>query len=102
MPLLIGYMAERAVHRDRWVGPLLASPSPVPLRMVNGPEDLPPIDGRYPSGIALRPAGHEASGVRGRPVPAQPAEGRSRPAPPGSKLLMWFTWSGRQTLLNQS
>jgi len=41
--LLIGYMAERRRHRDRWVEALRETR--VPLRLVNGPED--PVSGRH-------------------------------------------------------
>jgi pimeloyl-ACP methyl ester carboxylesterase len=41
--LLIGYMAERRRHRERWVGVL--SETAVPIRLVNGPED--PVSGRH-------------------------------------------------------
>lgn len=39
--LLIRYMEERRVHRDRWVGALLHAT--IPLRLVDGPED--PVSG---------------------------------------------------------
>jgi pimeloyl-ACP methyl ester carboxylesterase len=41
--LLIGYMAERRAHRERWVGAL--QQTRVPLRLVNGPED--PVSGAH-------------------------------------------------------
>ena len=41
MPELIGYMAERRRHRERWVGALLRTA--VPRRLVVGPED--PVSG---------------------------------------------------------
>jgi len=40
---LIGYMAERRRHRERWVGALQATS--VPLRLINGPED--PVSGAH-------------------------------------------------------
>ncbi|MEN8719244.1 MAG: alpha/beta hydrolase, partial [Oceanococcaceae bacterium] len=40
---LIGYMAERRQHRDRWVGALQASP--VPLRVIDGVDD--PVSGGH-------------------------------------------------------
>ena len=40
---LIGYMAERRRHRERWVGVL--ERTSVPLRVVNGPAD--PVSGRH-------------------------------------------------------
>jgi pimeloyl-ACP methyl ester carboxylesterase len=40
---LIGYMAERRRHRERWVGAL--QHTTVPLRVVNGPDD--PVSGRH-------------------------------------------------------
>jgi pimeloyl-ACP methyl ester carboxylesterase len=43
MPKLIGYMAERRRHRERWVGALQRAP--MPLRLVNGIED--PISGLH-------------------------------------------------------
>jgi pimeloyl-ACP methyl ester carboxylesterase len=43
MHLLIGYMAERRAQRARWVGALQRTP--VPLRVVNGPED--PVSGAH-------------------------------------------------------
>lgn len=43
LPSLIGYMAERRTHRERWVGALTASP--VPLRLINGPAD--PVSGAH-------------------------------------------------------
>jgi pimeloyl-ACP methyl ester carboxylesterase len=43
MPKLIGYMAERRRHRQRWVGALQRAP--VPVRLVDGVED--PISGRH-------------------------------------------------------
>lgn len=43
MPRLIGYMAERRRHRQRWVGALQSAP--VPVRLVDGIED--PISGLH-------------------------------------------------------
>ena len=43
MPLLIGYMAERRLHRERWVGALRRSA--VPLRFICGADD--PVSGRH-------------------------------------------------------
>jgi pimeloyl-ACP methyl ester carboxylesterase len=43
MPQLIGYMAERRRHRERWVGALQRSP--IPLRLINGIDD--PISGLH-------------------------------------------------------
>jgi pimeloyl-ACP methyl ester carboxylesterase len=43
MPKLIGYMAERRLHRERWVGALQRAP--VPVRLVDGVDD--PISGRH-------------------------------------------------------
>lgn len=43
MPLLIGYMAERRLHRERWVGALVAAEMPV--RLIDGLED--PISGAH-------------------------------------------------------
>lgn len=43
MPKLIGYMPERIAHRERWVGAL--QKSPVPLKLINGPED--PVSGAH-------------------------------------------------------
>jgi pimeloyl-ACP methyl ester carboxylesterase len=40
---LLGYMAERRAHRERWVGALTTTR--VPLRVVNGPED--PVSGAH-------------------------------------------------------
>ena len=65
MPSLIGYMAERREHRDRWVGAL--QQSKVPIRLINGLRD--PISGahmvaRYrelipqPDIVALPDVGH--------------------------------------------
>ncbi|MCU0681523.1 MAG: alpha/beta hydrolase [Polyangiaceae bacterium] len=42
-PRLIGYMAERRRHRERWVGALERPPCPV--RLIDGPED--PISGAH-------------------------------------------------------
>jgi pimeloyl-ACP methyl ester carboxylesterase len=42
-PRLIGYMAERRRHRERWVGALEQPPCPV--RLIDGPED--PISGAH-------------------------------------------------------
>lgn len=42
MPRLLGYIAERGAHRERWVGALLEAGCP--LTLVNGVED--PISGR--------------------------------------------------------
>jgi pimeloyl-ACP methyl ester carboxylesterase len=41
--LLIGYMAERRKHRDRWVGALVRTK--VPLRVIDGPAD--PVSGAH-------------------------------------------------------
>ena len=41
LPKLIGYMAERRLHRERWVGAL--QKSRVPIRLINGLDD--PISG---------------------------------------------------------
>jgi pimeloyl-ACP methyl ester carboxylesterase len=65
MPKLIGYMAERRLHRERWVGALVGAPMPV--RLINGLLD--PISGahmvaRYrelvpnPDVVELPDAGH--------------------------------------------
>ena len=65
MPSLIGYMAERREHRDRWVGALRQSK--VPIRLINGLRD--PISGahmvaryreliRQPDIVALPDVGH--------------------------------------------
>ena len=65
LPKLIGYMAERREHRERWVGALQRSN--VPLRLINGLRD--PISGahmvaRYrelipnPDVVELPEAGH--------------------------------------------
>ncbi len=43
LPKLIGYMAERRTHRERWVGALQAST--VPVRLINGLRD--PISGAH-------------------------------------------------------
>jgi len=43
MPKLIGYMAERRQHRERWVRPLVEPPCPI--RLVNGLVD--PISGAH-------------------------------------------------------
>lgn len=43
MARLIGYMAERREHRERWVGALTASP--VPLRVIDGLDD--PVSGAH-------------------------------------------------------
>ena len=43
MPQLIGYMAERRQHRQRWVGAL--QQAPMPLRLVDGLDD--PISGLH-------------------------------------------------------
>jgi pimeloyl-ACP methyl ester carboxylesterase len=40
---LLGYMAERRTHRERWVGALQRTP--VPLRVIDGPED--PVSGAH-------------------------------------------------------
>jgi pimeloyl-ACP methyl ester carboxylesterase len=42
-PKLIGYIAERRQHRERWVGALQSGV--VPIRFINGPED--PISGAH-------------------------------------------------------
>ena len=41
--LLIGYMAERRLHRERWVGAVTRSE--VPLRLIDGPAD--PVSGAH-------------------------------------------------------
>lgn len=43
MPQLIGYMAERRLHRERWVGALQRAP--LPVRVINGIDD--PISGLH-------------------------------------------------------
>jgi pimeloyl-ACP methyl ester carboxylesterase len=43
IPKLIGYMAERRIWRERWVGAL--QKTPIPLRLINGCMD--PISGRH-------------------------------------------------------
>jgi pimeloyl-ACP methyl ester carboxylesterase len=43
MPRLIGYIAERRLHRERWVGALVHAP--VPVRLIAGLED--PISGAH-------------------------------------------------------
>lgn len=43
MPQLIGYMAERRQHRERWVGAL--ERAPMPVRVINGIDD--PISGLH-------------------------------------------------------
>jgi len=43
LPHLIRYMAERRVHRDRWVGAL--TDAGVPMRLINGSKD--PVSGRH-------------------------------------------------------
>lgn len=43
MPKLIGYMAERRRHRERWVGALVRSA--IPIRLINGLDD--PISGAH-------------------------------------------------------
>jgi len=43
LPQLIGYMAERRRHRERWVGALQRAP--LPLRLIDGIED--PISGAH-------------------------------------------------------
>lgn len=43
MPKLIGYMAERRAHRERWVGALQRAP--LPVRVINGSDD--PISGAH-------------------------------------------------------
>ena len=43
LPQLIGYMAERRIHRERWVGALQRAP--LPLRLIDGIED--PISGAH-------------------------------------------------------
>lgn len=47
MPKLIGYMAERRRHRERWVGAVVdaAMPGRVPVRLINGLDD--PISGAH-------------------------------------------------------
>ena len=44
MRRLIGYMAQRREHAQRWVGALQAAEAP-PLLLINGPAD--PISGRH-------------------------------------------------------
>jgi pimeloyl-ACP methyl ester carboxylesterase len=43
VPELLGYMEERRRHRARWVGALQTTP--VPLRVIDGPED--PVSGAH-------------------------------------------------------
>jgi pimeloyl-ACP methyl ester carboxylesterase len=43
MPALLGYMAERNAHRERWVGALVDSP--VPIKLLNGESD--PVSGAH-------------------------------------------------------
>jgi pimeloyl-ACP methyl ester carboxylesterase len=43
LPALLGYMAERRQHRERWVGPLLRAP--IPIRLVDGMAD--PVSGAH-------------------------------------------------------
>ncbi len=43
MPKLIGYMAQRRLHRERWVGALQRAP--LPVRVINGSDD--PISGAH-------------------------------------------------------
>lgn len=43
VPKLLGYLAERRRHRDRWVGALMHAR--IPLFFINGPED--PVSGRH-------------------------------------------------------
>jgi pimeloyl-ACP methyl ester carboxylesterase len=43
MPKVIGYMAERRTHRERWVGALVGAE--VPIRLVNGLRD--PVSGAH-------------------------------------------------------
>jgi pimeloyl-ACP methyl ester carboxylesterase len=43
LPKLIGYMAERRLHRERWVGALQRTA--IPVRLVNGTDD--PISGAH-------------------------------------------------------
>jgi len=43
VPALLGYMEERRRHRERWVGALQTTP--VPLRVIDGPED--PVSGAH-------------------------------------------------------
>jgi pimeloyl-ACP methyl ester carboxylesterase len=43
LPKLIGYLRERRVHRDRWVGALVAAAAATPLRFIDGLVD--PISG---------------------------------------------------------
>ena len=43
MPKLIGYMAERRAHRERWVGALVGAD--VPIRLINGLRD--PVSGAH-------------------------------------------------------
>ena len=43
MPKLIGYMAERRIHRERWVGALVRAQ--VPVRLIDGIAD--PVSGQH-------------------------------------------------------
>ena len=43
MPALIGYMHERRVHRERWVGAVIGTP--IPMRIINGVLD--PVSGEH-------------------------------------------------------
>ena len=65
LPKLLGYMRERRLHRERWVGALVGAR--VPIRLVNGLRD--PISGahmvaryrelvREPDVVELRTVGH--------------------------------------------
>jgi pimeloyl-ACP methyl ester carboxylesterase len=45
MPRLIGYMAERRRHRERWVGALVRAAAAIPIRLVDGLDD--PISGAH-------------------------------------------------------
>ena len=74
LPKLIGYMAERRVHRARWVGALQGSA--VPIRLIDGVDD--PISGahmvaRYRELVA-HPDVIELAGVGHYPQLEAPAE----------------------------
>jgi pimeloyl-ACP methyl ester carboxylesterase len=43
LPKLIGYIAERRAHRERWVGALVDTQ--VPIRLINGLAD--PVSGAH-------------------------------------------------------
>ena len=74
LPKLIGYMAERRLHRERWVGALQRAA--IPVRLVNGIDD--PISGahmvaRYRE-LIPRPDVIELAGVGHYPQFESPAE----------------------------